>query len=100
MDYGQNILLSMGNFLCSAPLVNLTMDFSKKPVDNGIVDSPVVKKVQVAIVYSPSSLHATELKAASMLVFDVVRLMQRKVYEDTNYGTLVTVGAQISKEGD
>ena len=30
MDYGQNIVLSTGNFLCSAPSVNSTMDFSKK----------------------------------------------------------------------
>ena len=50
MDYGQNILLSTGNFLCSAPSVNLTMDFSKKPVEDGMVDSPIEKKVQVIAV--------------------------------------------------
>ena len=90
MDYEQNILLSTGNFLCSAPSVNSTMDFSKKPVEDGVVDSPIEKKVQVAVVYSPSSLHAKERKAATMSIFDVVRLMQRKVYEDAHYGTLVT----------
>ena len=90
MDYGQNILLSTRNFLCSALSVSLTMDFSKKPVEDGVVDSLVENKVQVAIIYSPSSLHTTELKAMTMSVFDVVRLMQRKVYEDANYGTLVT----------
>ena len=90
MDYGQNILLSTGNFLCSAPSVNSTMDFSKKLVEDGVVDSLVEKKVQVAIVYLLSSLHAKEHKVASMSISDVVRLMQRKVYEDANYGTVVT----------
>ena len=80
----------MGNFLCFASLMNLTIDFSKKPVEDGVIDSLVEKKVQVAVIYSPSSLHATKLKAATMSIFDVVRLMQRKVYEDANYGTLVT----------
>ena len=89
MDYGQNIILNTGNFLCSTLLVNSTMDFSKKPIEDGVVDSLVENKVQVVVIYSPSSLHATELKVATMSVSDVVRLMQRKVYEDANYGTLV-----------
>ena len=29
MDYGQNIVLSMGNFVCSAPSMNSTMDLKK-----------------------------------------------------------------------
>ena len=91
MDYGQNIVLSIGTFLCSAPSVNSTMDFSKKRVEDGVVDSPVEKKVKVVVVYSHSSLHAKErIKAATLSVSDVVRLMQRKVYEDANYGTIVT----------
>ena len=87
MDYGQNIVLSMGNFLCSTPSVNSTMDFSKKRVEDGVVNSPIEKKVKVAVGNSASSLHANEQKAAMMLVSDVVRLMRRKVYEDANYGT-------------
>ena len=87
MDCGQNIVLSTGNFLCSAPSVNSTMDFSKKRVEDGMVDSPIEKKVKVAVRNSASSLHANEQKAAMMLVSDVVRLMRRKVYEDANYGT-------------
>ena len=90
MDYRQNIVLSTRNFLCSAPSVNSTMDFSKKRVEDGVVDSPIEKKVKVAVVYSPLSLHAKERKAATLSVFDVVRLMRRKVYEDANYGTIVT----------
>lgn len=48
MDYGQNFLLSTGNFLCSAPCVNSTMDFSKKPIEDGVVDSSLEKKVQLS----------------------------------------------------
>ena len=90
MDYGQNIVLSTKNFLCFAPLMNSTTDFSKKRVEDGVVDSPIEKKVKVAIVNSASSLHAKECKAVTMLISDVIRLMQRKVYEDANYGTIVT----------
>ena len=90
MDYEQNIVLSMGNFLCSAPSVNSTMDFSKKRMEDGVVDSPIEKKVKVAVRNSTSSLHAKERKAATMSVSDVVRLMRRKVYEDANYGTIGT----------
>ena len=87
MDYGQNIVLSMGNFLCSAPSVNSTMDFSKKRVEDGVMDSPIEKKVKVAVGNSASSLHANKQKVATMSVSDVIRLMRRKVYEDANYGT-------------
>ena len=90
MDYEQNIVLNTGNFLCSAPSVNSTVDFSKKRVEDGMVDSLVEKKVKVTVVYSPSSLHTKESKAATLSVFDVVRLMRRKVHEDANYGTIVT----------
>ena len=90
MDYRQNIVLSTGNFLCSTPLVNSIMDVSKKRVEDGVVDSPIEKKVKVAVGNSTSSLHAKERKAATMSVSDVVRLMRRKVYEDANYGTIGT----------
>ena len=72
------------------PSVNSTMDFSKKRVEDGVVDSPIEKKVKVAVGNSTSSLHAKERKAAMMSVSDVVRLMGRKVYEDANYGTIGT----------
>ena len=90
MDYGQNIVLNTGNFLASAPLMNSTMDFSKKRVEDGVVDSLIEKKGKVAVENSASSLHAKERKAATMWVSDVVRLMRRKVYEDANYGTIRT----------
>ena len=88
IDYGQNIVLSTGNFLCSTPSVNSTMDFSKKRVEDRVVDSPIEKKGKVAVGNPASSPHAEEWKAATMSVSDVVRLMRRKVYEDANYGTI------------
>ena len=81
MDYGQNIVLSTGNFLCSAPSVNSTMDFSKKRVEDGVVDSPIEKKVKVTVGNSTLSLYTKEQKVATMSVSDVVRLMRRKVYK-------------------
>ena len=86
----------MGNFLCSAPSVNSTMDFSKKRVEDGVVDSPIEKKVKVAVGNSALSLHAKERKAASISISDVVRLMRRKVYEDANYGS---IGMEVPATG-
>ena len=65
------------------------MDFSKKPLEDVVVDSPLKKNVKVFVSYSASSLFATEVQVpdATMSLSDVVRLMQRKVYEDANYGT-------------
>ena len=40
LDYGQYVILSTRNFLCSAPTGNLTMDFSTLLVNDGVVDSP------------------------------------------------------------
>ena len=54
------------------------------------MDSPIEKKGKVVVGNSALSLHAKERKAATMSVFDVVRLMRRKVYEDANYGTIGT----------
>uniref|UniRef100_A0A7I4CWF0 Uncharacterized protein n=1 Tax=Physcomitrium patens TaxID=3218 RepID=A0A7I4CWF0_PHYPA len=85
MDYGHNVLLSTGNFLCSAPSVNSTMDFSKKLVDDGVVDSPLEKKVQLSDLDRPSTLRATEVEAPTMSLLTIVRLMQKKVYGDANY---------------
>ena len=70
--------------------MNSTMDFSKKRVEDGVVDSPIEKKGKVTVGNSTSSLYVKERKVATMSVSDVVRLMRRKVYEDANYGTIRT----------
>ena len=75
MDYGQNIVLSTGNFLCSAPSMNSTMDFSKKQVEDGVVDSPIEKKGKVAVGNSASSLHA---KARARILANRVRENERR----------------------
>ena len=89
MDYGQNILLSTRNFLCSAPSVNSTIDFSKKRIDNGVVDSPLEKKVKLFDLDKPSTLRAMEVEAPTMSLLTIVRLMQKKVYGDANYDRVV-----------
>ena len=40
LDYGQFLILSIRNFLFSAATENSTMDFSTKPIDDSVVDSP------------------------------------------------------------
>ena len=89
MELGQNVLLSTRNFLCSSPSMNSTMDFYMKPLEDGVVDSPLKKNVKVSVIYSALFLLATKVQVpdATMSLCDVVRLMQRKVYEDANYGT-------------
>ena len=40
LEYGPNAIFSIGNFLCSTTTANSTIDFSTKPVEDGVVDSP------------------------------------------------------------
>ena len=80
MDYGQNVILSTRNFLCSTPSMNSTMDFSKKPLEDGVVDSPLKKNMKDFVIYSASSLLATEVRVlvATMSLFVVVRCCKEK----------------------
>ena len=66
LDYGQYVILSTRNFLCSAPTVNSTMDFSVKPIKEGVVDSPPNSKLRLPISYSPSPLRLMDRRASSM----------------------------------
>ena len=56
LDYGQFLILSTGNFLCSAAMANSTMDFSTKPIDNSVVDSPPSGSRRLPTSCSPSPL--------------------------------------------
>ena len=86
MDYGQHVLLSTGNFLCSAPSLNSTMDFSKKRMEDEVVDSVLERKSeQFPMLDSPSKVSATDVQASTSSLSTIVRLMQRKVYGDANY---------------
>ena len=80
LDYGQFVILSTGNFLCSAPTVNSTMDFSVKPIEEGVVDSPPNSKLCVPISCSPSPLRSMHRCASSMLPDSNDKGTQRKLY--------------------
>ena len=66
LDYGQYVILSTGNFLCLAPTVNSTMDFSIKPIEEGVVDSPPNSMLRLPISCSPSPLRSMDRRASSM----------------------------------
>ena len=86
MDYEQHVLLSTGNFLCSAPSLNSTMDFSKKRMEDEVVDSVLERKSeQFPVLDSPSKVSAMDVQASTSSLSTIVRLMQRKVYGDANY---------------
>ena len=72
--------LSTRNYLCSALSMNSTMDFSEKPLEDGVVDSPLKKNMKVSIIYSASSLLATEVRVlvATMSLCVVVRCCKGK----------------------
>lgn len=87
MDYGQYVILSTGNFLCSAPTINSTMDFSVKHIDDEVVDSPPDRKPRVPASCSPSPLRSRDRWASSMSPTASDRGTQRKLYGDANYPT-------------
>ena len=100
MDYRQHVLLSTGNFLCSAPSLNSTMDFSKKPMEDEVVDSVLERKSeQFPMLDSPSKVSATDVQAPPSSLSTIVRLMQRKVYRDANYSNAAPeVSATLGKD--
>ena len=80
LDYGQYVILSTGNFLYSAPTVNSTMDFSVKPIEEGVVDSPPNNKLRLPISCSPSPLRPMHRRASSMSPDSSDKRTQRKLY--------------------
>lgn len=82
MEYGQNAILSTGNFLCSAATANSTMDFSLKPVDDGVVDSPPNRTPQQPKSCSPSPLRSAHAVFSRMSPSPPDRVPQRKLYDD------------------
>ena len=98
MDYGQHVLLSTGNFLCSAPSLNSTMDFSKKRMEDEVVDSVLERKSEQFPVLD-SKVSATDVQASTSSLSTIVRLMQRKVYGDANYSNAAPeVPATLGKD--
>ena len=79
LDYGQYVILSTGNFLCSAPMINSTMDLSVKPIEEG-VDSPPNSKLRLPISCSPSPLRLMDRRALSMSLGSCEKGTKRKLY--------------------
>ena len=79
-NYGQYVLLCTGNFLCSAPTVNSTMDFSVKPIEEGVVDSSSKSKLRLPISCSLSPLRSMDRRASSMSPDSSNKGTQRKLY--------------------
>ena len=87
-DYGQYEILSTGNFLCSAPTMVSTMDFSAKHVEDGVVDSPPEKKPRLVVSCAPSPLHSTDVCTLWKSPTSSDKGTQWKLYGDANYATL------------
>ena len=85
LDYGQYVILSTGNFLCSAPTLNLSMDFSIKYIEDGVVNSPPNKKSLLLVSCSPSPLHSRGLWNLSMSPTVSDKGTQIKLYGDANH---------------
>jgi hypothetical protein len=83
LDYGQYEILSTGNFLCSTPTLNSTMDFSIRSVEDGVVDSPPDRKPRLPVLFSPSPLRSREIRASSATASG--RGTQKRLYGDANY---------------
>ena len=73
------MILSTGNFLCSAPTVNSTMDFFVKHIEDGVVDSPLNSKLRLPISCSPSPLRSMHRRASSMSPDSSDKGTQRKL---------------------
>ena len=71
------LFLALENFLCSAATANSTMDFSTKPIDNSVLDSPPSRSRRLPISCSPSPLQPPRRPT---LPLDSDRGPQRKLY--------------------
>ena len=87
------MILSTGNFLCSAPTVNSTMDFFVKHIEDGVVDSPPNSKLRLPISCSPLPLRSMHRRASSMSPDSSDKGMQRKLYgeETIPFATTTTM---------
>ena len=85
LDYGQFLILSTGNFLCSAATANSTMDFSTKPIDDSVVDSPPSGSRCLSISCSPLPLQPPRRPTSPL---DSDRGPQRKLYVEDQGPTI------------
>ena len=98
LDYTQYVILSTENFLCSAPMVNSTMDFSVKPIKEGVVDSPPNSKLRLPISCSPSPLRSMHLHPSSMLPDSSDKGTQRKLYGEETIPIAIAMRTSNAKQ--
>ena len=98
LDYRQYVILSTGNFLCSAPTVNSTMDFSVKPTKEGVVDSPPNNKLRLPILCSPLPLRSMHRRASLMSPDSSNKGTQRKLYGEETIPIATTTRTSNAKQ--
>ena len=83
MDYGQFAISSKGNFLYSGATAQSTMDFSTKPIKDGVVNSPPPRGSRIAAVHSPSPLRSVSIPSGPCS--HGYNPSQRKLYKEDDY---------------
>ena len=85
LDYGQYAILQsgLGHIMYSAATAQSTMDFSVKPINHGVVDSPPSGGKRPRPVSSPSPLKARAMPPSPNNRSSAVGPPQRKLYDDS-----------------
>ena len=83
MDYGQFAISSKRKILYSGATAQSTMDFSSKPIEDGVVNSPPRGGSRITAVLSPSPLRS--VPTPSEPSSHGYNPSQRKLYKDDNY---------------
>lgn len=76
--------------MCSAATANSTMDFSAKPLVDGVVDSPPSKTLRQTKSCSPSPLKPASVLFSQLLPSIIDRVPQRKLYVEPEVGVTVS----------
>ena len=85
LDYGQYAISQSGtgHIMYSAATAQPTMDFSTKPINDGVVDSPPYGGKRPHPVSSPSPLKSRTLITSPRFGSSRVGAPQRKLYDDS-----------------
>ena len=85
LDYGQYTISQsgLGHIMFSAPIAQSTMDFSMKPINDGVVDSPPNGGKRPRLLSSPSPLKTRSLTTSPNTRSSAGGAPQRKLYDDS-----------------
>ena len=85
LDYGQYAISQSGtgHIMYSAATAQSTMDFSTKPINDGVVDSPPYGGKRPLSVCSPSPLKSRTLITSPRIAPSSGGAPQRKLYDDS-----------------